>query len=291
MEYFIHQLLNGLAAGSIYALIAIGYNMVYGILELINFAHGDSYMVGTFIAATLLTSGLPVPLALLLACVGGGSISLIVERLAYRPVRAGHRVVPMISAVGAAMVLRIVAQTVWGPYPKPFPQLIPATVLRVGSFSISLLQPLVFALGMALMLGFTFLVQKTTLGKAVRCVAQDIPTSRLMGIEVDRIIQIVYFIGGFLGTAGGIMFSVYYNALWIGMGLTGTLKAWTATIVGGIGNLYAAFVGGLLLGVAEALISGYISTNYRDAIVFAILLIMLVLRPSGVLGRKVAQKV
>jgi branched-chain amino acid transport system permease protein len=197
----------------------------------------------------------------------------------------------MISAVGAALVLRQTAQIIWGPYPKAFPQFLPAKDFTLWGIHLNTTQPTIFFLGLALMLGFTFVIQRTKVGLAIRCVAQDIPTARLMGIPVDRIIQLVYFLGGFLGAAGGIFFSLYYNALWIGMGFLGTIKAWTATIFGGIGNLYGAFVGGILLGVAEALIAGYISSNYRDAIVFGILLALLAFRPSGVLGRQVAQKV
>jgi branched-chain amino acid transport system permease protein len=289
MEYLLKQLLNGLAAGSIYALIAVGYNMVYGILDLINFAHGDIYMFGTFIALSLLMTAMPVPLAIFLACLAGGLIGVLVERVAYRPVRNAPRVVPMISAVGASLVLRNIAQLIWGTETMPFPELFPTRMLDVGGVQINSLQIIVLVLALGLTGIFALIVNKTKLGKATRSVAQDIPTSRLMGIEVNRIIQFVYFAGGFFGVAGGILFSSYY-AIWIGMGFLGTMKAWIACIIGGIGSLRGAFIGGLILGITEALVSGFISSAYRDAICYALVMVVLVVRPMGIFGRQVAEK-
>ncbi|MBN1317062.1 MAG: branched-chain amino acid ABC transporter permease [Anaerolineales bacterium] len=289
-EYIVKQLLNGLAAGSIYALIAVGYNMVYGVLELINFAHGDIYMVGTFICLSLLIGKIPVIPAILLACIGGGLIGVLIERVAYRPIRNAPRVVPMISAVGAALVLRNVAQLVWGTETKPFPEVIPTNMIDMGIAEVNSLQLIILALALGLTGVFALIVRKTKLGKATRSVAQDIPAARLMGIEVNKIIQFVYFAGGFFGVAGGILFSMYY-AVWIGMGFLGTMKAWIACVIGGIGSLQGAFVGGLLLGVAEAFISGFVSSAYRDAISYALVMIILVVRPMGIFGRQVAEKV
>ncbi|RPI58079.1 MAG: branched-chain amino acid ABC transporter permease [Chloroflexi bacterium] len=289
-DYIIKQLLNGLAAGSIYALVAVGYNMVYGILELINFAHGDIYMFGTFIALTLLATVLPVPVAILLACLAGGLIGMLVERVAYRPVRNAQRVVPMISAVGAALVLRNGAQLIWGTETMPFPQLFPTQMVQVGNVQVNTLQIIILVLALSLTGVFALIVRKTKLGKATRSVAQDIPASKLMGIEVNRIIKFVYFAGGFFGVAGGILFAMYY-AVWIGMGFLGTMKAWIACVIGGIGSLKGAFIGGLLLGVTEALISGFISSAYRDAISYGLVMIVLVVRPMGIFGRQIAEKV
>ncbi|NLF13918.1 MAG: branched-chain amino acid ABC transporter permease [Anaerolineaceae bacterium] len=289
-DYIFKQLLNGLAAGSIYALVAVGYNMVYGILELINFAHGDIYMFGTFIALTLLASVVPVPVAILLACLAGGLIGILVERVAYRPVRNAQRVVPMISAVGAALVLRNAAQLIWGTETMPFPQLFPTQMIQVGNVQINTLQIIILALALSLTGVFAIIVRKTKLGKATRSVAQDIPAAKLMGIEVNRIIRFVYFAGGFFGVAGGILFAMYY-AVWIGMGFLGTMKAWIACIIGGIGSLKGAFVGGLLLGITEAFISGFISSAYRDAICYGLVMIVLVVRPMGIFGRQIAEKV
>jgi len=289
-DYVFKQLLNGLAAGSIYALVAVGYNMVYGILELINFAHGDIYMFGTFIALTLLASVVPVPVAILLACLAGGLIGILVERVAYRPVRNAQRVVPMISAVGAALVLRNAAQLIWGTETMPFPQLFPTQMIQVGNVQVNTLQIIVLVLALSLTGVFAVIVRKTKLGKATRSVAQDIPAAKLMGIEVNRIIRFVYFAGGFFGVAGGILFAMYY-AVWIGMGFLGTMKAWIACIIGGIGSLKGAFVGGLLLGITEAFISGFISSAYRDAICYGLVMIVLVVRPMGIFGRQIAEKV
>jgi branched-chain amino acid transport system permease protein len=290
VNYLIKQLINGLAAGSIYALVAVGYNMVYGILGLINFAHGDIYMFGTFIALTLLATVLPVPAAILLACIAGGIVGLLVERLAYRPVRNAPRVVPMISAMAAALILRNTAQLIWGTQTIPFPVLLPQETIYIGEIKINTLQLAILAIALTLTGFFALIVRKTKVGKAVRSVAQDIPAARLMGINVNRIIQYVYFAGGFFGVAGGILFAQYY-AIWIGMGFLGTMFAWIACIIGGIGSIEGAFVGGLLLGVFQALISGYVSSAYRDALTYGLVMVILLVRPRGIFGSQVAEKV
>jgi branched-chain amino acid transport system permease protein len=290
MQYVVKQILNGLTAGSIYALVAVGYGMVYGILELINFAHGDIYMVGTFLVLTLLGYQVPFLGALLLGCVGGGIMALIAERVAYRPVRGAHRVVPMISAMGVALVMRNVAQLVWGTETYAFPEVFPTSILKLGTLQLSTLQLIIFALAISLMAVLMVLVRRTKMGKAVRCVAQDIPASQLMGIPVNRTIQLVYFLGAMLGVVGGVLFSMYY-AVWIGMGFLGTLMAWIACIIGGIGSLEGALAGGLLLGLGQALISGFVSSTFRDAIVYALIIIVLVVRPRGIFARESAEKV
>lgn len=288
--YVLKQIINGLAIGSIYALIAVGYNMVYGMLELINFAHGDIYMFGTFIALTLLVGNVPIPIAIILACAVGGLIGLIVERLAYRPVRGTSRVVPMLSAVGVALIFRNLAQLIWGTSTMPFPQLFETRMIQVGDAQINTLQIIIMVLAMSLTGIFALIMNKTKLGKATHSVAQDIPTARLMGINVNRIIQFVYFAGGFFGVAGGILFSMTY-ATWIGMGFLGTMKAWIACVIGGIGSLRGAFIGGIVLGITEALISGFISSAYRDAIAYGLVMIVLVVWPKGIFGRQIAEKV
>jgi len=290
VNYLIKQLINGLAVGSIYALIAVGYNMVYGILGLVNFAHGDVYMFGTFIALSLLSGHVPVPVAIVLACIIGGLLGMLVERVAYRPVRNAPRVVPMISAMAAAFVLRNIAQLIWGTQTMPFPALIPQQTIRLGTIEINSLQVVIMTIALLLTAVFALIARKTKVGKATRSVAQDIPASRLMGINVNRIILYVYFTGGFFGVAGGVLFSMYY-AIWIGMGFLGTMNAWIACIIGGIGSLEGAFTGGILLGVFQALISGYVSSSYRDALTYAIVMIILLVRPTGIFGRQVAEKV
>lgn len=206
--YIIQQLINGLAAGSVYALIAVGYNMVYGMLELINFAHGDIYMFGTFIALSLLVDRFPAPIAIVLALLAGGLTGVLVERVAYRPVRNAPRVVPMLSAVGAALVLRNAAQLIWGTSTRPFPQLFPTQMIRVGGLTVDTLRIIIMLLALSLTGIFALIMNKTKLGKATRSVAQDIPAAKLMGIEVNWIIMFVYFAGGFFGVAGGILFSM-----------------------------------------------------------------------------------
>jgi branched-chain amino acid transport system permease protein len=290
INYLVKQLINGLAAGSIYALIAVGYSMVYGILELVNFAHGDVYMFGTFIALSLVSTRLPAPLAILLACIAGGVLGMMVERVAYRPVRNAPRVVPMISAVAAALVLRNLAQLIWGTQTVPFPALIPEKVIHIGNFELNTLQIFILVIALVLTALFALIVRKTKLGKATRSVAQDIPASRLMGIDVNRIISYVYFSGGFLGVAAGVLFAQYY-AIWIGMGFLGTMSAWIACIIGGIGSLQGAFLGGILLGVFQALVSGYVSSAYRDAFTYGLVMLILLVRPRGILGRQVTEKV
>jgi branched-chain amino acid transport system permease protein len=196
----------------------------------------------------------------------------------------------MLSAVGVALILRNVAQLIWGTSTMPFPELFPTRMIHIGAVQINSLQIMIMVLALSLTGIFALIMNKTKLGKATHSVAQDIPTSKLMGIDVDRIIQFVYFAGGFFGVAGGILFSMSY-ATWIGMGFLGTMKAWIACVIGGIGSLKGAFIGGLLLGVTEALISGFISSAYRDAIAYGMVMIVLVLWPKGVFGRQIAEKV
>lgn len=290
VSYFIKQLINGLAVGSIYALIAVGYNMVYGILELVNFAHGDVYMFGTFVSLSLLIGKVPVPIAIILACLAGGVLGMIVEQVAYKPVRNAPRVVPMISAVAAALVIRNLAQLFWGSSTMPFPKMIPDQAVVLGGVEFNSLQLIIMLIALTLTAIFTLIVRYTKLGKATRSVAQDIPASQLMGIEVNKIITFVYFAGGFFGVAGGILFAQYY-AIWIGMGFLGTMNAWIACIIGGIGSLQGAFVGGILLGVFQVFVSGYISSAYRDAFTYGLVMLILLVRPKGIFGRQVAEKV
>jgi len=290
MEYLVKQLLNGLAAGSIYALVAVGYNMVYGILELINFAHGDIYMVGTFTTLMLVWWGVPFPLALLGGCLSGGLLAITAERMAYRPVRNAPRVVPMLSAVGVAWIMRNLAQLIWGTETFPFPEVLPTKIIEVGPYNINSLQLIIFGLAVVMMMILMVLVKRTKMGKAVRCLAQDIPAAQLMGISVNKTIQLVYFLGGALGVVGGVLFSMYY-AVWIGMGFLGTMMAWISCIIGGIGSLEGALIGGLLLGVGQSLISGFVSSAYRDAISYGLIMFMLLFKPTGIFGRQVAEKV
>jgi branched-chain amino acid transport system permease protein len=290
VDYFLTQLVNGLAMGSIYAMMAVGYSIIYGILELINFAHGDLCMVGVFVALSLLVvTGNPF-IALTGACLTGAIVGIFVERFAYRPVRSASRAAPFVSAVGAALVLRNIAQSIWGTKTVHFPSLIPVSFITVGTVKIPGLSLTIFALAAATMLIVVILVNRTKVGLAVRCVSQNIPAARLMGMPVGRIITIVYAIGAAVGVLGGVLYATYYNSVFIGLGFQTTVKAFTASLLGGLGNMYGAFLGGILLGVMESFSAGFISSAFRDAIGYGILIIVLVLKPSGLLGMRVSEK-
>jgi branched-chain amino acid transport system permease protein len=222
--------------------------MVYSLLEMINFAHGDLYMFGSFVALAMLAAGVPLPIVLLVACIIGGLIGLVIERVAYRPVRNAPRIVPMITALGAALILRNIAQVIWGAQPQPFPISLPVNIIELGALRIPIVPIIVFGISLLLMIAFSYIIQKTKLGLAIRCVSQDMSVAGYMGIPINGIIMLVYFMGSFLGVASGILFGFYFNTISINMGFIGTLKAWTAAIIGGIGSIQGAFVGGLLLG-------------------------------------------
>lgn len=291
LTYFLKQLINGLSVGGMYAVIAMGYSMVYSILYLINFAHGDIYIFGTFVAMALTSSGLPVAFIIFIASVVGGAIAMIVERTVYRPVREANRIVPMVSALGAALVLRTVAQVIWGPNQFVFPSIIKETTIKIGEFQIFSQNILTLAVAGGSVLLFTFLIKGTKLGKATQCVIQDIETSSLMGIPVNLIIPLVYFLGGFFGVIGGVLMSSYYNSLSIEMGLWGTCKAWAAAQLGGVGSFYGAFLGGLLLGIVETMAVAYLGAGFKDVIGYIAIVLILVFRPQGLFGKKKAVKV
>jgi branched-chain amino acid transport system permease protein len=291
LRYFLQQLMNGLSVGSMYALIAVGYSMVYSTLNTINFAHGDIYVFGTFVAFTLFRMNLPVPAVIVIACLVGAAIGMFVERTVYRPVRLAHRYVPIISALGAAMVLRTAAQLIWGFESLSFPQLGPRRAIMIGDLRIMSQQIQVLATATVSMLLFTLLFKRTKLGKATQCVMQDLELSRMVGIPVDTIIPIVYALGGFLGVIGGVLFSSYYNAISITMGILGTMKAWAAAMLGGFGSIYGAFLGGIILGVGESLAGAYLHQAYKDAFGYLIIVAVLLWRPTGLFGRKRVEKV
>lgn len=290
MAYYLEQLSNGIALGSIYALIALGYSMVYSILYLINFAHGYVIMVGAFVALTLLEIGLAPPLAIFLACCSGGLISMAVERIAYRPVRDSNRIVPMISALGAGLVLAALAQLIWGPEVHPFPQLIPRTNIDIGGFSLSTQSLFILVTSFTLVGAASWFLHKTRFGLAAQCVCQDLETARLMGIPVNAIIVAIYALGGFLGVAGAIMFGMYFNAVFIHMGLMATTKAWAAAMLGGIGSFTGAFWGGILLGLAETIAVMTAGSAYRDGVSLAIIVLVLLFRPNGLFGAASAER-
>jgi branched-chain amino acid transport system permease protein len=285
----LQQLLNGIALGGVYALITIGYSMVYSILQLMNFAHGDIYMVGSMLVAWLLVDvGAPPLPSLALGVIVGAVTAIVVERVAYKPLRFEDRSISMITAVGAALILRNIAEYLWEPRTHAFPSLLGTGVIRFLGLRVTTGHLGVLAITLAVLVGLNLLLRYSKMGQAIIFVAQDVSTSALMGIPVDKTIRIVYALGGGLGVVAGILFGSIYNAVYPWMGFTGTMKAFTAAVIGGIGNLTGAMAGGFILGIIEALASGYISSAYRDAISFFLLIVVLLLKPSGLFGSRAA---
>ena len=304
MAYFLQQLINGLTLGSIYGLIAIGYTMVYGIIGMINFAHGEIYMIGAFISIiALLVLGLAgvsyVPLALALVLLTTMFFTSVygwtVERLAYRPLRGSHRLAPLISAIGMSIFLQNYVQILQGAREKPMPPLIQGgfTVFESAGFTVRLsyLQLLIMLLTLVLMIGFTTLIAATRLGRAQRACAQDIGMAALLGVDVDRVISTTFVMGAALAAVAGLMVTLYYGVVDFFIGFLAGVKAFTAAVLGGIGSLPGAMLGGVLIGLIEAFWSGYFSAEYKDVSVFVVLILVLVLRPTGLLGRPELEKV
>jgi branched-chain amino acid transport system permease protein len=309
MQLFLDQLpqtiINGLTLGSVYALIALGYSMVYGILKLLNFAHGDVYMVGAYIGyGVLITlippSGplLPTPLIilvmLLVAMLGCAVLGVAIERFAYRPLRNAPRIAPLISALGVSFFLQNIIQLTISPRPLSYGSgtlLSMDSGLALGSFRISTARLLVIGTTILLMLILTYFIRSTRLGRAMRAVAMDIDAAAMMGVDVDRVIIVTFLIGSALAGGAGVLVGIVFLSIQHTMGFLAGLKGFTASVVGGIGSIPGAVVGGLLLGLAEALSSVYISVTFKDAIAFVILVIVLLVKPSGLLGRAVSQKV
>jgi branched-chain amino acid transport system permease protein len=303
MQVFLEQLVNGLTIGSFYGLIALGYSMVYGVLKLINFAHGDFFTLGSYIgytflvlAAAFVTSrlglwgGLAAAVAVAALCLA--LVGVVVERVAYRPIYKAGRLPAVVSALGASIVLQNLIMLVWGPRYQAYPaKLIPKVHLALGGMSFSLLQLLILVISFALMAVLYVLIQRTTWGAAVRATALDRDTAALMGISFNRVIRFIFTLGPALGALTGVMVGLYYRQISFSMGWNYGLKAFTATILGGIGNLPGAMFGGLILGVLEMLGSAYISTAWKDVFVFLILILVLIFRPNGLFGEKTAEKV
>ena len=304
MEYFLQQLINGLTLGAIYGLIAIGYTMVYGIIGMINFAHGEIYMLGAFIsliaflAATTL-GGTSVPLALVITLfatmIFTGLWGWTVERLAYRPLRSAPRLAPLISAIGVSIVLQNFSQLAQGARVKPLPPVFHGgiTLMEGDGFTVSLnwLQMVIMALTVVLMLGFTWVITRTPLGRAQRATEQDMKMASLLGIDVNRIVSATFVMGAVLASVAGLMVTLYYGVIDFYIGFLAGIKAFTAAVLGGIGSLPGAMLGGLLIGLIEAFWSGYFSIAYKDVATFGILVMVLLFRPTGLLGRPDVEKV
>lgn len=304
MAYFLQQLINGVTLGATYGLIAIGYTMVYGIIGMINFAHGDIYMIGAFISLVgfmlLATLGITsVPLAFFLVLVFAmfftGVYGWTVERVAYRPLRRAPRLAPLISAIGVSIVLQNFVQLSQGARVKPLQPMIRGAfeVYNDGSFqvTISYLQIMIIALTLALMLVFTFVIRFTSLGRAQRAAAQDMTMAALLGVNVDRTISTTFVIGAMLAAVAGLMVTLYYGVIDFYIGFIVGIKAFTAAVLGGIGSLPGAMLGGMLIGLIEAFWSGYFSIEYKDVAAFSILVFVLIFRPTGLLGRPEIEKV
>ncbi|KIL35766.1 ABC transporter permease [Cohnella kolymensis] len=289
---FSQQIVNGLTIGMIYALIAIGYTMVYGILKIVNFAHGDIFMMGSFFGLILIrNAGLPFVAAFAAAAVLTALLGIIVERFAYRRLRFADRIVPLISAMGVSIFLANLAQKLWGSEVHTFPQVIQIKTYSIGSVTFSTIQILIVTLSIIAMIALHLFVHKTKIGTAMRATSISITNASLMGINTNFIIMLTFAIGSALAAAAGILVGIYYDAVYPTMGYTAGLKAFTAAVLGGIGSIPGAMVGGLLLGVTENLGSAYIASKFQDIIAFAILILVLIVRPTGILGKKEIKKV
>ncbi len=300
MRQFLEQLVNGLAVGSIYALIALGYTMVYGVLKLINFAHGDLFTYGAYLGMTLLTSlllqdrlGLALGLLVLAVMVMGlvAVIGVILERAAYRPVRDSPRLSAVVSALGASIFLQNALMLIYGARYQVYPDILPQTALSFFGLQVPVVRVAVVLASVAMMALLFVFVQKTRIGTAIRATAIDPSAAQLMGIDVNRVIRLVFVIGPALGGAAGLLVGLTYGQIGFTMGWTYGMKAFTAAILGGIGNIPGAMLGGLILGVVEAMGAGYLSVAWKDAIAFAVLIVILIVRPSGLLGERVADKI
>ena len=297
MNEFLQQLINGLAVGGIYALVALGYTMVYGVLKLINFAHGDIFTIGAYLGMTLLVSSgsmTPVLAVGLVVIIVFGLVALLgvaLERVAYRPLRKANRLAAVVSALGASIVFQNAVMLIYGARVYVYPEnLIPTLTFNIFGLNVPLMRVIVIVSSLVLMLALYAFINRTRMGTAIRAVAIDQGAARLMGINVDRVISLVFFIGAGLGGVAGVMVGTYYGQIDFTMGWSYGLKAFTAAILGGIGNIPGAMIGGLLLGVIEALGASYLAMAWKDAIAFLVLILILIIRPTGLLGERVADK-
>jgi branched-chain amino acid transport system permease protein len=306
LETFFQQVINGLVLGSMYALVALGYTMVYGIINLINFAHGEILMIGALTAWTVITflggSGMPgwllMATGLICAIVVCCVVNFSVEKIAYRPLRNAPRLAPLITAMGMSLLLQTLAMVIWKPNPKPFPQLLPVEPINLGGPVISVTQIVILSSTCVLLAGLMFLVNKTKLGRAMRATAENPRVAALMGVKPDFVISATFVIGAALAAVAGLMWAANYGTAQHSMGFMPGLKAFTAAVLGGIGNLAGAMVGGVLLGLIEAIGAGYLGqltggvlgSHYADIFAFVALILVLTLRPSGLLGERVADR-
>lgn len=299
LQNFPQQLINGLETGSLYALVALGYTLVYGILEMLNFAHGDVYMVGGFLAAGVaalfvhsgvaaVPAALVVVLMIVAAMAGAGILGVAIERVAYRPLRNANRLAPLITAIGVSLLLESVVQVRVSPAPVLVPNnaLVPQLVVHLGSVATPLTAIVLLATCVALMVALDIFVFRTQFGSAMRATAQDREAASFMGIDIDRVIMVTFLVGSALAGMGGVLFSLRFATVDFFMGFLIGIKAFTAAVIGGIGNIRGAMVGGFLLGVLESLGGGFISTEFQDVFAFLALILVLLVRPQGLFGEK-----
>ena len=293
MELLIQQLVNGLAVGSIYALIALGYTMVYGTIKLINFAHGDVYMMGAFIGYfAVMVLKMNVFLALLVAMVACAILGVVIERVAYKPLRKSTRVAALITAIGVSYLLENAMSYFFGAESRPFPSDFGTETFNLfGDISVNGKQILIFGITVLLMALLQFIVRYTKMGKAMRAVAVDEQAAQLMGIDVDGVISFTFALGSALAGIAGVLVGVYYNTISTTMGITVGLKAFVAAVLGGIGSIPGAMVGGYLIGLLETMVSFFGYSPYRDGVVYFLLFIILIVLPAGLFGKNVREKV
>jgi branched-chain amino acid transport system permease protein len=306
MDVLLQQIINGLVLGSVYALVALGYTMVYGIINLINFAHGEVLMVGALVSWTVVTaladSGLPgwlkLLISLIVAVVVCAALNYIIEKVAYRPLRNAPRLAPLITAMGMSLLLQTLAMIIWKPNYKPYPILLPSEPFMIGGAVINTTQILILVATAITLIGLTWLVNRTKLGRAMRATAENPRVAALMGVKPDMVISATFIIGAALAALAGVMYAANYGSVQHTMGFLPGLKAFTAAVFGGIGNLPGAVVGGVLLGLIESLGAGYIGaltggvlgSHYQDIFAFIVLILVLTVRPQGLLGERVADR-
>ena len=306
MDIFIQQIINGLVLGSIYALVALGYTMVYGIMGLINFAHGEVVMIGAMVALTVIkllaNSGLPVYLVILVALIAAAAVCMAVgysiERIAYRPLRRAPKLAPLITAIGVSIVLQNLAMLIWGRNYHAFPPILPNSNYEIFGATITSVQIAIVLIAALMMAALIVLIDHTRLGRAMRATSENPPIAQLMGVNINQIISLTFVIGSALAAVAGLMVSANYSIAHYYMGFMLGLKAFTAAVLGGIGNIAGAVLGGILLGLIESLGAGYIGdltggflgSNYQDIFAFFVLICVLVFRPSGLIGERVSER-
>jgi len=301
LELFLQQVLNGLTIGMIYALIALGYTMVYGVIQLINFAHGEIFMVGAYLALTaigLCSSLLPiVPFWVVLLCIiafsmiGSALLGVFIEKVAYKPLRGSPRLTALITSIGVSFFLQNAVMLIYGSREQSVPEIIPNILFEFGSVSVSLIQLIIFTTSLGFMFFLTWFVKCTKLGKAMRATSENHEAASLMGISVNGIIRLTFMIGSALAAVGGCLFGMYYGSVNFHDGYLAGLKAFTAAVFGGIGSIPGAMLGGVLLGIFEGLGAGYISSEWKNVFAFVLLVVVLIFKPSGILGKNLSEKV